>query len=79
MVFTGHVEGGKVVFPLPLPLPEGTQVKVEADGVPTPTPDLAPERRTIFLDHYRDVIGKVDLPTDAASQHDHYLYGSPKR
>ncbi len=35
----------------------------------------------IVLDHFKDVPDEVweKLPTDGASEHDHYLYGSPKR
>ena len=33
-----------------------------------------------FLNHYKNVIGAVaDLPPDAALNHDHYLYGLPKK
>ncbi|NUN98606.1 MAG: hypothetical protein HUU16_20820 [Candidatus Omnitrophica bacterium] len=33
-----------------------------------------------LFEHYRDVIGTAKgLPPDAAVNHDHYLYGMPKR
>ena len=79
MTFTGHVEDGKIVFPLPIPVPDGTRVKVEAEGTSAVSSSPETAKRTMLLDHYRDVVGTVELPTDAASQHDHYLYGSPKR
>lgn len=31
------------------------------------------------LDFLRDLIGVVSAPSDWASEHDHYLYGSPRR
>lgn len=31
------------------------------------------------LDFLRDLIGAVSAPSDWASEHDHYLYGSPRR
>lgn len=33
-----------------------------------------------LYERLRDVIGSVDnLPTDASINHDHYLYGTPKK
>jgi hypothetical protein len=33
-----------------------------------------------FLERYREFIGVADdLPSDLADQHDHYLYGTPKK
>jgi hypothetical protein len=33
-----------------------------------------------FLERYKDLIGCIkDGPTDLADNHDHYLYGTPKR
>ncbi|HZL89334.1 MAG TPA: hypothetical protein VFB96_13230 [Pirellulaceae bacterium] len=35
---------------------------------------------TSLLDQLGDVVGAVDdLPADLAENHDHYLYGTPKR
>jgi hypothetical protein len=72
MSFEGHVENGQIVLDPPTTLPEGTKVRVEivSDGADTPT----------LLDRLRGVVGKAKhLPPDAAAQHDHYLYGTPKR
>lgn len=43
----------------------------------TPKPILAARIREIWSDLPDDVKNK--LPTDGASQHDHYIYGVPKR
>jgi hypothetical protein len=77
MSFTGHIIDGKVVLPSPLPLPNGTKVTVEE--VTETSTSISPASSASRLDHYRDVIGQVELPADAATQHDHYLYGTPKR
>jgi hypothetical protein len=78
MTFSGQVVDGQIVLPAPLSLPNGTTVKVEVVPAEPPAPP-AGDRPKSFLEHFKDVIGKVDLPPDAAEQHDHYLYGTPKR
>lgn len=70
MVCKGRVENGVIVIEGDVQLPEGVEVRIETVG-DTPS--------TTLYDRFRDVIGKaVDLPEDAAEQHDHYLYGLPK-
>jgi hypothetical protein len=71
MTYRGHVKNGVVVLDEPAELPEGAEVRVElaedAAG-PTLAEKLAP------------FIGCLDgLPSDFAENHDHYLYGVPKR
>lgn len=75
MVYHGTYRNGVVVLEEPADLVEGQQVRVlpEASapqsGAPSTTQKLA------------DAISGVipDDPTDASRNHDHYLYGSPKR
>jgi len=71
MTYRGHVENGVVVLDDPVELPEGAVVQV----------DLAEEEQIPTLaERLKDVIGIVDgLPEDMAEQHDHYLYGTPKK
>jgi hypothetical protein len=80
MSFTGHVVDGQVVLDGPMPLPNGTPVRVEPiahgepkNGTPSEPPRTLAHRWKRFFSH------TVDLPADAAHQHDHYLYGSPKK
>jgi hypothetical protein len=80
MSVTGQIVAGHVVLDTPAALPEGTRVRVEplADGAahapePAEMPKTLAERMSRFLTH------TVDLPEDAALQHDHYLYGHPKK
>ena len=79
MTYRGTVANGVVVLDRPIELPDGTEVEVrplaapkacgEAEGhVPTLAERLAP------------FIGCLDgLPSDLAENHDHYLYGLPKK
>lgn len=77
MPYKGHVENGVVVLDEPAELTEGAKVIVDyvpeaqmaGDGGPAP-----------FRERYAAVIGKAKgLPEDAAENHDHYLYGTPKK
>jgi hypothetical protein len=72
MSLEGHVENGHIVLDTPAELPEGTKVRVEIVTEAADSPTL--------LDRLRGVVGKAKhLPPDASYQHDHYLYGTPKR
>jgi hypothetical protein len=82
MTLIGHIIGGQIVLDVPAALPDGTVVRVHLVGVTdgetgsSPLPEatgMLSERMKTFLGHV------VDLPEDAAENHDHYLYGAPKR
>ena len=71
MIYRGQVRNGVIVFEEPVPLAEGTLVRVEAEQPADP----APLRRGLLA-----LAGCVEgLPADLAENHDHYLYGTPKR
>jgi hypothetical protein len=78
MVLAGHVENGVVVLDQAVALPEGLPVRVEVpeelSGKPSAgQSETAGQRLLKFA-------GKaVGLPSDAARNHDHYLYGASKR
>ncbi len=69
---------GRVFIPEePVDLPAETVVEIAfaapTPREPTPTPLVAlAEIAYLFPDN-------PDLPTDLAAQHDHYLYGTPKK
>ncbi len=66
MSYRGIVRNGKIELNPGETLPEGTVVRVEPLDGRDPADDLAAEA----------------VPTgipDLASQHDHYIYGTPKR
>jgi hypothetical protein len=81
MTLIGHVFDGKIVLEVQTPLPEGAVVRVEV--VPPQESaekgqESAPAPRTL-LERFGNVFGAaVGLPEDAARNHDHYLYGTPK-
>ena len=78
MLLEGHIENGVVVFDEQVTLANGTPVRVEI--VPAEPDRTTNPRPSHFLEHYKNVIGKVhDLPADAALNHDFYLYGLPKK
>ena len=72
MTYRGHVKNGVIVLDPPTQLPEGAQVEVLMSGQVTEPPTWA--------EVFRDVIGKAKgLPSDSSVNHDHYLYGAPKK
>lgn len=72
MEYRGKVKDGVVVLEQGAALAEGTEVRVAP---------LAPETTSPTVwDKLRLLAGSAKgLPKDAASQHDHYLYGTPKK
>lgn len=77
MVYMGHVENGAIVLDDPVTLPDGAAVRIELAAESRLTgEDSGPS----FTERFASVIGKArSLPEDAAENHDHYLYGVPKR
>jgi hypothetical protein len=76
MTLEGRIENGRVVFDGPVPLLDGTPVRVE----PLPKTETAPIRAPSLLEQLGNVVGAIhDLPEDLAINHDHYLYGTPKK
>jgi hypothetical protein len=72
MICKGHVQNGVVVLEPPASLPEGAEVRVEV-GAPERSERTLGER----LMKYAGVC--KGLPSDLARNHDHYLYGVPKK
>jgi hypothetical protein len=72
MTYRGHIKNGQILLDEPVTLPEGAQVNIEVieNGEPQPT----------IWDKQLALAGTVEgLPPDMAENHDHYLYGTPKR
>ena len=66
MTYKAHIKNGVAVLDDDVKLQEGTEVLVQ------PVATLG--------DLLRDVTGKgKGLPADGSTQHDHYIYGTPKR
>ena len=72
MTYRGRVKNGMIVLETPPSLPEGAEVEVREVGEEAPIPTL--------YERYKDFIGIAEgLPSDSSINHDHYLYGAPKR
>jgi len=68
---TAHFDGQFIVPDEPVQLPVGQRLRVQVElAEPTPAP---------FADLLRFARDLPDAPADLAAQHDHYLYGTPKR
>jgi len=79
MTYRGHVKNGVVVLDQPAELPEGAEVDVTVRTEPRTEKDDEKPIPTL-ADRLRNVIGTVKgLPRDLAENHDHYLYGVPKK
>jgi predicted DNA-binding antitoxin AbrB/MazE fold protein len=80
-------ENGVLKPAQPLPLDEHAQVRVTVEArMPVPESQVKPEPSHTpiweqILALTRDLPPEAfeGLPTDGASQHDHYIYGTPKR
>ncbi len=77
MSYEGTIQNGVVVFDNGADLPEGTRVRVEPVNV-TNEPGAADESLSELLLRFAGAAGD-GLPEDLARNHDHYLYGTPKR
>jgi hypothetical protein len=78
MTLHGHIQNGMIVLDGNVPLPEGAAVRVQIIERP-PIPASDGELPTL-AETLKDYIGILeDLPEDAAINHDHYLYGTPKK
>ncbi len=76
MTYRGKVQGGVVILEGSAQPPEGAVVSVNVIEPAVAERASAPTWAEVF----KDVIGKAKgLPADSAENHDHYLYGVPKR
>jgi hypothetical protein len=77
MTLHGQVRGGVIVFDPPVTLPEGAEVQVQV--LKPPAEESAVEPPSLY-ERLKPFVGAAKgLPADFAAQHDHYLYGTPKR
>jgi hypothetical protein len=76
MSFTAVVENDTIKLPPGVHLPDGTKVSIE----PAEAPHSVEAPRQTFGQRYAKYIGCLDTGLgDLAENHDHYLYGTPKR
>jgi hypothetical protein len=77
MTYRGIVKGGVVIVEGPETPPEGAVVTVNVIEPAASDHKSAPPT---WAEVFKDVIGKAKgLPGDSSVNHDHYLYGTPKR
>jgi hypothetical protein len=69
MSITATVENGTIKLPDGMNLPDGTKVEIT---VPEPERETSGKWMLKFA-------GCIDGPEDFASEHDHYIHGTPKR
>jgi hypothetical protein len=78
-----HFDGQVFVPDEPVDLPKGesAEVTVSVNGAEVPSPNPPDEEHPLrSLVEWASALPPLpDSPGDAAAQHDHYLYGSPKR
>lgn len=77
-----HFDGKVFVPDEPVNLPSGQPVTMQVTPTPaaSPIPDgPAPGQHTLDWIAENLVITNSGLPSDASVQHDHYLYGTPRR
>jgi len=67
-------ENGILKLSEPLPFPEHMRVSVRVEPVCPPLAERIANRALALPSEAIDA-----LPVDLAAQHDHYLYGTPKR
>lgn len=77
-----HYDGKYLVPDEPLQLPRDKPLKVQIDLEQTEASDDGGQV-SAFLKELADLAEAMpadpQLPSDGAAQHDHYLYGTPKR
>jgi hypothetical protein len=79
MVYRGHVKEGVVVLDGSAVLPEGAEVRVEPVSGPDENGMLDEDGLTLGQKLLKHAGKSVGLPSDIALNHDHYLYGTPKK
>lgn len=72
----GHFDGRAIVLDDPVDLPQGKALIVHVE-LESPAP---PPIDSSALDWIiQNAVESPSVPVDGAAQHDHYLYGVPKR
>jgi hypothetical protein len=80
MTYRAKMQDGQVVFEGGVKPAEGVELRVNVVAPEVKEPPTS-EQKTM-VDVLREFAGCMDdpsLPTDGAENHDHYIYGTPKR
>lgn len=82
MTYKGTVQNGVILVDGGVRLPEGAEVQIELSEESPPATDKSGQptigqKLAALAEKYENL--PCDLPEDLAINHDHYLYGVPKR
>jgi hypothetical protein len=77
MTFTARVHNRSIALPPDLPVAEGAEVQVTVPEPPVSAEPAEPGNTLGWMLQYAGIVD--DLPADLAAEHDHYLYGTPKK
>jgi hypothetical protein len=75
----GHFDGKVFVPDEPVDLPRGQAVLLHVQRAPVADDPVVPNNGNNAWDILEKMAGTVEGPPDWSAQHDHYLYGTPKR
>ncbi|HMJ64656.1 MAG TPA: hypothetical protein VK615_04830 [Candidatus Binatia bacterium] len=82
-VLKAHFDGKVLVPDEPVSLPVNCALEVHVRPLVESFGDTKMESGKTFLEELAEELSKYpsnpNAPTDGAAQHDHYLYGTPKR
>jgi len=76
IAINAHYDGRVIVPDEPVDLPRNQALIVRIEAKST---DEAPARESALAWLAANASDSVDVPSDMSHQHDHYLYGVPKR
>jgi hypothetical protein len=71
----GHFDGKVFVPDEPVNLPQGRAVILHVEMASEPVPAHPQGLWGVLQKH----VGSMEAPADWSAEHDHYLYGTPKR
>ena len=78
MAYRGRVKNGTIELEPGVVLPEGAEVEVSVVGEEAVR--ASDEKSPTLYHRLKPFIGAVEgLPSDMSINHDHYLYGTPKK
>ena len=74
-----HFDGEAIIPDEPVDLPRGRALVVDIREAESEHPDQPDGEESVFAWIAQHAISSPNLPPDLAHQHDHYLYGTPKK
>jgi hypothetical protein len=75
--FSAHFDGQHICPDEPVSLPENVPLHVTVDETAAAPPST--NGSLDLFDRLESGAGLIDGPADWAAEHDHYLYGAPKK